>query len=525
MRFHGVLLLIGSLVAACMASAAEPAPAKGGTLRFSVEGEPPNFDCHANVSFAFLHPVAPHYSTLLKFDATQYPKVMGDLADSWTVSADKQTYTFKLHPNVQFHDGTVLTSADVKATYERIAHPPEGVASARRVDYASIASIETPDPLTVVFRLQWPDAAMLANFASPWNCVYSGAKLAADPQYPKTHIMGTGPFVFVQYEKGKIWTGKRWDHYFRAGRPYLDGYEATFMGGKPVVEAMKEGRIHATFRSFTPTEKDELEAAMGEKAVTYESPWVTNLLLTFNTKKPPFDDARVRRALSLAIDRWGMADTLSSTTFMKFVGGMMRPGYLMATPESALTTLPGFGRDITAAQAEARRLLAEAGVKDLTILLTNRDVIIPYGPSADAVIAAWKAIGVTATQEKKNTKDWQAALDGGNFTVAFDFMSDYFDDPMLQLSKFVSRDLSAQNYTNSSDRTLDALFIGQAITTDPRERLAIVRDFEKRAMSEAYAVPILWWNRIIVTSSKMKGWNITPTHYIGQDLADVWLSP
>ena len=102
---------------------ADTAPKRGGTLEFAVDAEPPNYDCHANVSFAVLHPIAPHYSTLLKFDTANYPQVEGDLAESWTVSPDKLTYTFKLRPNVLFHDGSRLTSEDVKASWERIARP------------------------------------------------------------------------------------------------------------------------------------------------------------------------------------------------------------------------------------------------------------------------------------------------------------------------------------------------------------------------------------------------------------------
>jgi len=502
---------------------AEPAPKHGGTLLFTVDSEPSNYDCQANVSFAFLHPVAPHYSTLLKFDTANYPQITGDLAESWTVSPDKLTYSFKLRPNVLFHDGTPLTSSDVKASYQRIIHPPPGVVSARQIDYASISAIDTPTPLTVVFHLKWPDAAMLPNFASPWNCIYQGAKLEADPQFPATHILGTGPFVFVEHEKGKHWIGRRWDHYFQPGKPYLDGYEADFVAGPGVVKGMEAGQVMASFRSFTPAERDGLESALGDRVNVYESPWLINLMLVFNTKQPPFDDAGVRRALSLAIDRWGMAETLSHNTFMKFVGGLMRPGFAMATPEAALATLPGFSRDIAASREEARRLLADAGVHDLKITLVNRDVPIPYGPAADAVIEAWRAIGVTATQVKLNTKDWLAALEGGHFAVAFDFDGDYFDDPTLQLAKYVSRSLSPSNFANSSDPMMDALYIGQAISTDPQQRARIVRDFERRALTESYSVPILWWNRIVVTSASVKGWNMTPSHYIGQDLTDVWL--
>src|SRR5204862_7837006 len=128
-----------------------------------------------------------HYSTLLKFDAANYPQIVGALAQSWAVSADRQTYTFKLRPNVLFHDGTRLTSADIKASYQRIIHPPQGVTSSRQVEFGAIAPIDTPDPLTVVYRLQCTDAAMQANFAYPWNCIYSEVISAEALQFTKTH--------------------------------------------------------------------------------------------------------------------------------------------------------------------------------------------------------------------------------------------------------------------------------------------------------------------------------------------------
>jgi peptide/nickel transport system substrate-binding protein len=506
-------------------AAGDAGPKRGGTLVFAVESEPANYDCHANVSFAFLHPVAPHYSTLLKFDAEAYPAIKGDLAESWSVSPDKRTYTFKLRPNVLFHDGSKLTSADVKASYERIVHPPDGVVSARQAAYAAIEGIETPDQRTVVFHLGWPEAAMLANFASPWNCIYSAAKLAADPLFPKTHVLGSGPFTFVEHVKGDHWTGKRFAGYFDKGKPYLDGYEAKFMSGKKVIDALERGEIQAQFRSVTPAERDRLAAALHDRVEIAEAPWLINLLLVFNSKHPPFDDARVRRALSMAIDRWDAAERLSGSTYMKFVGGVMRPGFAMATPEAELERLPGFSRDGAAARAEAKQLLADAGIHDLKIAFVNRDVPIPYGPGADYVIAAWKELGVTVEEKRLNTKDWEAALKNGDFDAAFDFAGDYFDDPTLQLAKYVSPDLSPVNYSGATDRLLDALFVGQAVTSDPRRRARMVRDFERQAMTQAYAVPILWWNRIIANSTRLKGWTITPSHYLNQDLADVWLAP
>ncbi len=522
-RVAAVLFLAVALGRVADSALAQPAPQRGGVLEFAVTVEPKDYDCYSNTSFAFLHPIAPHYSTLLKFDAANYPRIIGDLAQSWSVSADRMVYTFKLRPGVLFHDGSPLTAADVKASYERLIHPPPGVVSARRVDYGAISSIETPDPLTVVFHLQWPDAAMLANFASPWNCIYSAAKLAADPQFPKTHVLGTGAFVFVEHKKGQYWRGKRWEKYFEPGRPYLDGFQADFMPAAAVMAAYKSGKIAAEFRGVTPPQRDELVEALGDRVTVSESPWLANLSVVFNVKRPPFNDARVRRALSLAIDRWGAAEQLQKTTFLKYVGGLMRPGSAMAMPETDLVKLPGFSHDIVASRAEARRLLAAAGVHDLKPVLLVRDIPMPHYAGADLVVDSWRQIGVTAREEKLGIFDWQKRAEAGDYDVALDFSGDFYDDPTIQLTKYVSHDLSPVNYSGDTDRFLDALYIGQAVTGDPQQRARIVRAFEQHALTEAYTVPLLWWNRIVVTSSKLKGWSITPSHFIGQELSQVWL--
>lgn len=503
---------------------ADVAPDRGGILEFAVTVEPSNYDCHSNTSFAFLHPIAPHYSTLLKFSGPSYPQIIGDLADSWKVSLDHLTYSFKLRPNIYFHDGSKLTSADVKASYERIIHPPAGITSAREVDYAAISSIDTPDPLTVVFHLQWPQAEMLASFASPWNCIYNAAKVTEDPHYPETHVLGTGPFSFVEHIKGKYWRGKRWDKYFLPGRPYLDSYQADFMNVPAVMKAYASGQIMAEFRGVTPEQRDQLMESLGDQITVSESPWLSNLMVVFNTQHPPFDDQRVRRALSLAIDRWGAAQRLQGSTFLKYVGGLMRPGSALATPEAELEKLPGFSHDIAASRNEARKLLVDAGVSNLAVKLLVRDIPIPHYAGADVVTADWQQVDVTTTQERRNIFEWQKIVSKGDFDVALDFSGDYYDDPTIQLTKYVSQDFSPVSYSRATDRFLDALFIGQAMTSDQRERAKIVRDFEQHALTEAYTVPLLWWNRIVVTSSKLKGWDITPSHFIGQDLTNVWIA-
>ena len=510
---------------ATTAGAQTQTPVRGGTLNFAVVAEPPNYDCHSNVTFGVTHPVAPHYSTLLKFHGATYPAVSGDLAQSWAVSPDGLAYTFKLHPNVKFHDGTALTSADVKASYERIIRPTGGIVSARQAYYADFGAIDTPDPLTVVFKLKNPVAGVLQLLASPFNCIYSAAKLAQNPRYPETEIMGTGAFAFVEHQRGSSWTAKRFDQYFKAGLPYLDGYKAYFVKSPNVLPGLLGGQFDAEFRFRSPSERDQLVEKMGDKVFVKEQPLVSALVVIFNTKKKPFDDQRVRQALSLAIDRWTAGEQLGKISAIKYVGGGVRPGYEMALPESELVKLPGYGKDAVAARAEAQKLLKEAGIDKLSIKLTNRSGTDPYTTAGVYVIDQWRRIGVTATHEQLETTPYQAALTAGNFEVAIEFISDYTDDPTAHFTKFLTKKLSAVAHSNHDDAKIDAMYEAQRRAVDPVERKRIVNELDKYAITTANVVPFLWFQRIVVMPKKVRGWYAMPSHYLGQDLSDVWLAP
>lgn len=521
-----LVFLYSSWVGAQTSSNAPTAPQSGGVLKFAIVGEPTNYDCHAQSSFSFIHAVRPHYSTLLAIDAAKYPAVKGDLASSWSLSEDRLTYTFKLKNGVRFHDGTALTAEDVRASYERIRRPPPGVTSVRAERYADIASIETPDAHTVVVKLARPNNAMLLNFASPFDCIYSAAKLKDDPKFPERDVLGSGPFVFDAHTPGTQWSGKRYANYHDKGRPYLDAYAAMFMPRERIGAALAAGDIHAEFRGLAPADLDRATRALGARAVVQESPWACAMVLTFNTQKKPFDRGRVRRALSLAIDRWSGAQTVSKLSMVRQVGGLSRPGSAMALSGQELMAQPGFAKDIDASRAQARKQLHEAGVADLSFTLTNRLSDTLYGPVGDFLVAQWQQIGVTVRHERHAPREFLNALqrDTPPFDAALDFACDYADEPNLQLARYLSHDRTATNYSQHSDRTLDTLFDRQSAEADRRKRYELVREFERRALRLAYSVPVLWWHRAVVMDRNVRGWQVTPSHYLGQDLAEVWLA-
>src|SRR5947207_12993359 len=170
-RALGAVLIV---IAAAIPAGAQDKPRSGGELVFVVPSEPPSYDAHQEETFGVIHPMAPHYSTLLRvdpFDKTG-TKPVGDLAESWTISKDGLVYTFKIRRAVKFHDGSELTSRDVKVSYDKILHPPAGIKSLRKEAYESIASIDAPDPSTFVVKLKYPESAMLLNRDSPRTLIY-----------------------------------------------------------------------------------------------------------------------------------------------------------------------------------------------------------------------------------------------------------------------------------------------------------------------------------------------------------------
>ena len=507
--------------------AAQETPQPGGELVYSMLAEPPSFDAHQEATFAVPHSTAPFYSLLVKFDPFEYPKIVPDLAESWTISPDGKVYEFKLRGGVKFHDGSALTSRDVKASLDHVIFPPAGVTSPRKAVYRQVASVDAPNPATVRITLKQASPAMLTFLASPWNYIYKAEMLEKDPHWYKKNVMGTGPFKLGEYVPGSHVVGKKNPDYFLKGLPYLDGFRALFIiDGAARVAALRSGRVAVDFVGATPTmDQASLRQAVGDKLVIQKSNWTCVLTIAFNHEKKPFDDPRVRRALSLAIDRREGARVLSEFTEYGTVAGISQPGAPYAMPPAELEKIPGYWPDIEKSRTEAKRLLKEAGVPDgFSFAFTNR-VITGAQRVGVYVIDQWRKIGLNATHRVLETGPYFTALRSGDYDASIDFSCDFADEPDLQLTKYLSSDKTPINYAKYSDPTLDELFERQSREQNLDRRKQLVWEFERRLLGEmAHQVIILGQVRAVAHWTHVKGWKVTPSHYLNQDLGTVWLA-
>ena len=424
-----VLLTATALISQVLA---EEAPKYGGTLTYMIPADaPPSFDGHRESTYATVHSVAPFYSVLIQVNPENPSDTTEFVCDLCTAmpqpTDDGKTYAFKIREDVKFHDGYRLTAADVAASYNKIVFPADGLLSARSSNYLMVESIEAPDPTTIVFHLKFATAAFLPALADPFTWIYKKAILDKDPHWYEKNILGSGPFKFAEYQ-----TGVRNPDYYHKGLPYLDSLTGIYADKQAVrVEAIRADRAAIEFRSMPPSAQDELVKALGDKITVQLSDWNCGSLFTPNHKKKPFDDPRVRRALTLALDRWRGAPALSKIAIVRTVGGIVFPGSPLAATKEELETIAGFWPDVEKSRAEARRLLKEAGAEGASFELLNRSVDQPFKFVATWLIDEWSKIGLHAAQRVVPTGPWFEAMRGGNFDVVLEANCQSVVNPLL----------------------------------------------------------------------------------------------
>ncbi|MCH8000952.1 MAG: ABC transporter substrate-binding protein [Proteobacteria bacterium] len=509
-------------------------PVRGGILKFVVGSKIPSYDAHMESTFGMIHPIRPFYSLLIRVnpDNPSSPTdFVCDLCEGDVPAATNNglTYTFKIRKDVKFHDGTPLTAHDIKATFDKIVFPPEGVPSTRKAFFSSLDSTTVPDDYTLVFNMKYASGAFLPAVAAPYNFVYSKKDLDENGYaWHQKNINGTGAFTFVEHKPGAYVEGKRYENYHHKGKPYLDGFRAISAPKMAVrLQAIRGNRAGIEFRGFPPKARDDLVKALGDKIVVQESDWNCALQFLPNHRRKPFDDVRVRRALTLAVDRRAGSKYLSKIAIVKTMGGVVFPGHPLAATEEELSKIAGYWPSIEKSRAEAKRLLKEAGAEGLEFVLLNRGVDQPYRVVGTWLIDQFKKVGLKVTQNVlPSPAFYDAVRKKHDFDVTVYFNCQSIVNPLADVSGYISDDIAGNNYAGYQDRTMDKLFDQMNRANDPAEQRRIMRLYEKRALDEeALQFITLWWYKINPHRSYVKGWKIAPSHYLNQHLDNVWLDP
>ncbi|HEX3860278.1 MAG TPA: ABC transporter substrate-binding protein [Stellaceae bacterium] len=517
-------------VSAGAAHAATDTPKRGGTLTYLIPADaPPSFDGHRETTFATAQSVAPFYSVLLRINpknSLSTTDFVCDLCTSMPAPTDDgKTYTFKIRNGVKFHDGSTLTAADVAASWQEIVHPRPGVSSARQSNFIMVDKVDAPDASTVVFHLKYATTAFLPALADPFAFIYKKDILDKDPHWYEKNIMGSGPFKFAGMEIGQSIKGERNPDFYVKGLPYLDGFVGIYADKQATrIDAIRADRAAMEMRGLPPAARDQLVKELGDQITVQETDWNCANLITPNHKKKPFDDVRVRRALTLALDRWHGAQALSKIAIVKTVGGIVFPGSPLAATKEELEQLPGYWPDIDKSRAEAKRLLHEAGAEGLSFELLNRNIDQPYKYIGAFVIDEWSKIGLKVTQRVIPTGPFYDALRTANFDVTVDFNCQGVVNPPIDVGKYLPHSVNSENYGNYDDDAETALYQKMLQENDPAKQRSLMRDFEKYVLdTQVHEIMLPWQYRIIPQRSYVKGWAISPSHYINQDLAVVWL--
>jgi ABC-type transport system substrate-binding protein len=504
-RLQASLIAFATLIAASAAPLVTEAqtPKRGGTLRVSYGNDIANLDFHTAPGYEMMW-VAMNVGCGL-VNITTDGKFVGDAADSWQVTPDGLQYTFKLKPNVLFHDGTKVDAAAVKFTIDRLMDP--NTKSGMRSFYSAVHSVEVLDPLNVQIRLKHPYAFMLHMLAA-----YRTGLILYSPTATQKYsledrkagkpeaVVGCGPFRLVEWVKGSHLVMDRFDKYFVPGVPHLDRIHIRTIKD-PVTEmaAFKAGEIDF-IASFSPEHVDTLKAQAPKAQIMTgkeTTPMVAMMKMTVpkdgkqlspdRVPHPVFNDIRVRRAVGCyGIDRQEIVKIAFKGQATPWVG-MAPPGTIDSVDVNALCPYD---------PAKAKALLAEAGYgpqKPLTFDLTTDTEKSVFNVIATVIKEQMARIGVTANIRLVDKVTWMnlATQDGPWDMYVEDLLSLLTIDSNGYLSQaFVSKTSPTWATVRHTDTKVDDYYARYAKELDAAKRKVIAKELVE------YMAKNMLWNTI-----------------------------
>src|SRR5438093_2581549 len=490
-------------VIATLAAAGWPAvgqtPKRGGILNAMLMEDPPGFSIHESSTISGVWPVAPCYSNLVTFDPLKpvesVETVIAELAERWSWQDSYRNLVLFLRKNVKWHDGKPFSSADVKYTFDVVREAKDAPAklrlSPRKDWYANVEAIEAPDSHTVVFRLKRPQPSFLMLLASGYTPVYA-AHLS--PASYRTGCVGTGPFKLKEWRKGEYVELVRNPEYFVKGRPYLDTLKYYVIVERGTRQAaLQAGKLDVSFPGeTTKTAAEHLKHVVPQLVVTPVSQNVSDNII-MNVTKPPFDNPKVRLAVSYAIDRRALVGAVHQGGAVVGASLAPKPWGFWGLGERDLVGLPGYAATPADHKAKAQRLMAEVGVtpeKPLRVEIVTRAIAI-YVDMASFVINELKQVGIEASLKQIETAQWHPMATRGDYQIGANLTGIGPDDPDANFHENYGCG-SPRNYSQYCSEELMRMVDAQSQELDPKKRLVMVYAIQRKLEAEA-ARPILDW--------------------------------
>ncbi len=501
----------------------------GGTLRFPLRENPGSASLHEESSITAMQPFMAVFNNLVVYDQQQEmarpESIKPDLATEWSWSADNKVLTMKLRQGVKWHDGKPFTSADVQCTWDMITgkRTSNWRKNSHKAWYGNLKEVVVTGPHEVRFVLGRPQPSFLSFLASGWSPVYP---CHVDGRVMRQKPIGTGPFKVAEFNPNNVIRLAKNTDYWKPGRPYLDGIEYRIMPSTATrVLAFVAGDFDMTGTStVTPITIKDIRAKVPKAVCSTTGTMVTGVVL-INHKAPPFDNPKVRQAVTLALDR---------NAFVAAQHGGGRIGGVMMTPPygtwglspAQLETVPGFGTDVERNRAQARKLMAEAGYGPDNKLKTTF-LVRNSSPNfvAGATLAAdqLRNIYVEGNVEPKDYTVFTNAIIKGAYSTAFETSGSAIDDPDVVLYENFRCD-SIRNYNKYCNREVEAKIDEQSATIDPAKRRQMVQALDLLLLNETARVAVYHSTSSACWHPHVKGYlrskNGIYTHH---RMEDVWM--
>jgi peptide/nickel transport system substrate-binding protein len=528
MKYRTMRLACVVVAVTALAASQASAQKSGGILKIQHMDSPPSASIHEEATVSTAVPFMSVFNNLVMFDqgkpTNSFDTIVPDLATSWEWKDGGKKLTFKLRQGVKWHDGKPFTAKDVGCTFDLLIG--EGDKQLRRNPraawYSNLDKVTVDGDFEATIHLKNPQPALLALLSSGYSPIYPCHVSSADM---RRKPIGTGPFKFVDFKQKEYIKLAKNPDYWKKGRPYLDGIEFSIISNRSTrMLAFASGAHDMTFPTdvTVPLLKNMKKDAPNAVCTMRGTGVSTNLIV--NRDKPPFDDAKIRRAMALTIDRQAFIDILSEGEG-KMSGAMLPPpDGVWGLPPEQLKGLIGYG-DVEKAREEGRELMKQAGWgpdKRMKLKVSTRDIPTFRDPAV-ILLDQLKHIYIDAELEIIDTAVYYNRVFKKDYAVALNLTGSAVDDPDVTFFEGYACG-SLRNYNNYCSEEMTKLFEAQSRETDQQKRLKMVWEIDRK-LQEDIARPIIANGRAAgCWQPYVKGFVIhTNSIYNGTRFEDVWL--